>query len=232
MTNKKLTIFEFTIISFFLAVVISTIIMFVSWQGNSYSLSFPLNYITLSFLVDKVGIDSKYEMAIRFVYYILVLTIYGLLLAIINKYSNKIKYLSILFVATLSFLIFQESSIARVSDSISNNYPTISTASVIKSVPSAPKKYFGLEARGDINSDGVDDIAFIIKRKDEVRGDLYYLSASLGVDDGYEGLNLIFLGNGEIPYQIIIEEGVIGVDLGKKIFYAQLIDNEIRELIY
>jgi hypothetical protein len=231
MENKKLTIFEFTIISFFVAVILSVAIVFVTNQVESSVPSFPLNYITLSFLIDKSIIDVNYQLAFEFSYYIIIFTLYGLLLGIINKYSNKIKYLSLLFVATIGFLIFQENSINKNLSLVAQSLP-INMASVIKSTEIKNKKYFGLEAYGDLNSDNKDDVAFIIKRKDETRGDLYYLSASLATEEGYEGLNLIFLGDKVVPIQIAIIDGVIGVEKENGIFYAKVIDNEIKELIY
>lgn len=229
MTNKKLTIFEFTIISFFVAVILSIVIVFVTNQDGYSALSFPLNYITLSIFVSKFNFIESYELAFNFLYYTIVFTIYGFILGVLNKYSNWIKYFSILFITTVVFLVFQENSIIKTTSVVLNNQ-YVNSASVIKSVPDKNKKYFGLEAYGDLNSDGNEDVAFIIKRKDEIRGELYYLSASMKVDDGYEGLNLVFLGDREIPSQIIIEDGIIGVELNKTIFYAQIIDNEIKEL--
>jgi hypothetical protein len=231
MINKKLTIFEFTIISFFIAVILSIAIVFVTNQTGSNLPSFPLDYITLSFLIDKSILNINYQLAFEFCYYTIIFTLYGLLLAIINKYSSKIKYISLLLIVTVGFLIFQESLMSKTSNIISDQV-YINSASVIKSLPNKIKKYFGLEAYGDLNSDNKEDVAFIIKRKDEIRGDLYYLSASLKVEDGYEGLNLLFLGDKVVPSQILIEDGVIGVELEKGIFYAQLIDNEIKELVY
>ncbi len=231
MINKKLTIFEFTIISFFVAVILSIVIVFVTNQEGYSALSFPLNYITLSIFVSKFNFSESYELVFNFLYYTIVFTIYGFILGVINKYSNWIKYFSILFITTIVFLVFQENSIIKTTSVVLNNQ-YVNSASVIKSVPDKNKKYFGLEAYGDLNLDGNEDVAFIIKRKDEIRGDLYYISASLKVDDGYEGLNLLFLGDKEIPGQIIIEDGIIGVELNKTIFYAQIIDNEIKELVY
>lgn len=229
MINKKLTIFEFTIISFFVAVILSIVIVFVTSQDGYSTLSFPLNYITLSIFVSKFNFSESYELAFNFLYYTIVFTVYGFILGVLNKYSNWIKYFSVLFITTVIFLVFQENSIIKTASVVLNNQ-YVNSASVIKSVPEKIKKYFGLEAYGDLNSDGNEDVAFIIKRKDEIRGDLYYLSASIKVDDGYEGLNLVFLGDKEIPSQIIIEDGIIGVELNKTTFYAQIIDNEIKEL--
>ncbi len=231
MINKKLTIFEFTIVAFFIAVILSIAIVFVTNQSGSNLPSFPLDYITLSFLIDKSIVNVNYQLVFEFCYYTIIFTLYGLLLAIINKYSNKIKYISMLLVFTIGFLIFQEHLISKNLNTLADPV-YINSASVIKSLPNKIQKYFGLEAHGDLNYDSKEDVAFIIKRKDEVRGDLYYLSASLKVEDGYGGLNLLFLGDKVVPSQIIIEDGVIGVELEKGIFYAQLIDNEIKELVY
>lgn len=227
MINKRLTAFEFTIISFFIAIILSVLIVFVTNQVEMTHLSFPLNYITLSFLIDKLEFDNSFQMEIRFIFYILIFTLYGLLFGIMNKYSNKIKYIYLLLIVLITFLIFQEKTIIDFSDY------SVNSATVIKSTKNIKEnKYFGFEARGDLNADGKEDVAFIVKRNDEIRGDLYYLSASLKVNDGYEGLNLLFLGEKEIPNQITIEDGVIGVELNKSIFYAHLIDTNIKELIY
>lgn len=239
MINKKLTIFEFTVISFLFAVILSIGIVYSISLSSSTTPSFPLNYITLSVLLDKLEIARGNEMSIGFIYYVIVFTLYGLVLGIINKYSNKIKYLSIAIVCLVAFLISQEFAISKANSNLIDSN-IINSASVIRSIQNKDKKYFGFETRGDLNSDNREDVAFIIKRKDEIRGDLYYLSASLRVDDGYEGLNLLFLGDKVVPTELVIENGIIGVAYNKQgvstttqlIYYAKLVDNEIKELVY
>jgi hypothetical protein len=83
------------------------------------------------------------------------------------------------------------------------------------------RKYFGEEVFGDLNSDSKDDVAFLIKRNDEDgRGDMYYVTTSLKTGEGYQGTNLLFVGEKIKPEMIEIIDGLI------KISYINIIDEE------
>jgi hypothetical protein len=73
-------------------------------------------------------------------------------------------------------------------------------------------RIFGNEAEGDINADGISDIAFILTQNTGGSGTFYYAVAALKTDDGYQGLNAIFLGDRIAPQSTEIREGEVIVN--------------------
>ncbi len=67
--------------------------------------------------------------------------------------------------------------------------------------------YFGNEAKGDINKDGVQDVAFLITDQPGGSGTFYYVVAALGTTDGkYVGTNAKLLGDRIAPQNTSIDE--------------------------
>jgi len=56
-------------------------------------------------------------------------------------------------------------------------------------------EYFGNEAWADFNADGQDDVSFLIARTSEAGERSYYVAAALNLEEGFEGMNTVFLGN-------------------------------------
>jgi len=73
-------------------------------------------------------------------------------------------------------------------------------------------RYFGNEAFGDLNADGVDDVAFLLTQDGGGSGTFYYVVAALGSDSGYQGTNAVFLGDRIAPQNTSIENGMIIVN--------------------
>ena len=73
-------------------------------------------------------------------------------------------------------------------------------------------KYFGNEAEGDLNSDGVSDIAFVLTQDTGGSGVFYYVVAALKTDTGYVGTNGVFLGDRIAPQTTEIKDGVLTVN--------------------
>jgi hypothetical protein len=73
-------------------------------------------------------------------------------------------------------------------------------------------RIFGNEAEGDLNADGISDIAFIITQNSGGSGTFYYATAALKTDDGYQGLNAVFLGDRIAPQTTEISEGEVIVN--------------------
>jgi hypothetical protein len=72
--------------------------------------------------------------------------------------------------------------------------------------------YFGNEAKGDINKDGIDDVAFLITDQSGGSGTFYYVVAALGTSDGkFVGTNAKLLGDRIAPQSTWIDEGDIAV---------------------
>ncbi len=81
----------------------------------------------------------------------------------------------------------------------------------VSSVPSAPgsassttTRYVGPEGRGDLNSDGQDDVAFIVTQDGGGSGLFYYAVAALKTADGYKTTNGFLIGDRIAPQSIVI----------------------------
>jgi hypothetical protein len=68
-------------------------------------------------------------------------------------------------------------------------------------------KYFGNEVEGDLNEDGVSDIAFLLTQEPGGSGTFYYVVAALKTDDGYTGTAAAFLGDRIAPQTTEINAG-------------------------
>jgi hypothetical protein len=88
--------------------------------------------------------------------------------------------------------------------------------SVVEAAPgsasAATTKYFGNEAEGDLNGDGVSDIAFLLTQDSGGSGTFYYVVAALKTDTGYQGTNAVLLGDRIAPQTTGIKDGQITVN--------------------
>ncbi len=73
-------------------------------------------------------------------------------------------------------------------------------------------KYFGNEARGDVNGDGTEDVAFLLTQTNGGTGTFYYTAVALKTDTGYQGTNGILLGDRIAPQTTEIKDGKIIVN--------------------
>jgi len=73
-------------------------------------------------------------------------------------------------------------------------------------------QYFGNEATGDLNSDGRDDVAFMLTQDGGGSGTFFYLTAALAVNYAYQGLNAVLLGDRIAPQNVQIKDGEITVN--------------------
>jgi heat shock protein HslJ len=60
-------------------------------------------------------------------------------------------------------------------------------------------RYFGNEVHADLNSDGRDDVAFILTQESGGSGTFYYLVAALNTEAGYVGSQAILIGDRIAP---------------------------------
>lgn len=77
-------------------------------------------------------------------------------------------------------------------------------------------QFFGNEAEGDVNNDGVSDIAFLLTQETGGSGIFYYVVAALRTDDGYKGTNAVFLGDRIAPQNTEIVNGEIIVNFTER----------------
>jgi len=73
-------------------------------------------------------------------------------------------------------------------------------------------QYFGNEATGDLNGDGLSDVAFILTQNSGGSGTFYYAVIALKTDSGYQGSNAIFLGDRIAPQTTEIKNGEVIVN--------------------
>jgi hypothetical protein len=73
-------------------------------------------------------------------------------------------------------------------------------------------KYFGNEATGDLNGDGVPDVAFLLTQDGGASGTFYYIVAALATKTGYAGTNAVLLGDRIAPQNTQIRNGEIIVN--------------------
>ena len=218
---KPLSIFESAIIGFFLGVIASTYLAFVTSTGGYVGKI--LEYISLRPVFDMIQLPENMLWIGAFAFTIIVFTLYGAIIGLLFRIKSSKKMvvgtgaaLAILFIG----VFLEQASMPASADPFAIAIP--STASAISAIPKSqkpPQQYFGTEAFGDLNADSKDDVAFIISRDDDERGVLYYLTAALATSTGRSGTNLIFLGEKIKPQSISISEGLIAVeylDLSKK----------------
>ena len=73
-------------------------------------------------------------------------------------------------------------------------------------------QYFGNDATGDLNGDGVPDIAFILSQNSGGSGTFYYAVATLKTASGYQGTNAVLLGDRIAPQTTEIKDGQVIVN--------------------
>lgn len=72
--------------------------------------------------------------------------------------------------------------------------------------------YYGNEVKTDFNSDGREDVAFLITQETGGSGVFYYVVAALNKETGYEGSQALFLGDRIAPQTTEIKDGLIVVN--------------------
>jgi len=74
-------------------------------------------------------------------------------------------------------------------------------------------EYFGNEATGDINADGIADVAFLLTQNRGGSGTFYYVVGAVqGADGGYEGTSAVLLGDRIAPQTTEIRDGQVIVN--------------------
>jgi hypothetical protein len=81
-------------------------------------------------------------------------------------------------------------------------------------------QYFGNQAKGDLNGDGEDDIAFLITQNNGGSGTFFYVVAALKDGNDYRITNSVLLGDRISPQTTEIQDGMVIVN------YADRMPNE------
>lgn len=90
------------------------------------------------------------------------------------------------------------------------------SADVLSSSTKTTTQYFGNDATGDLDGDGVPDVAFILTQSAGGSGVFYYVVAALKTPDGYKGTNAILLGDRIAPQTTAIQNGVLVVNFADR----------------
>jgi hypothetical protein len=86
--------------------------------------------------------------------------------------------------------------------------------SIVEDSPSSKTitAYFGNEAKGDLDADGDEDVAFILIQNGGGSGTFVYVVAALREGEGYRGTNGILLGDRVAPQATEIKDGKVVVN--------------------
>lgn len=77
-------------------------------------------------------------------------------------------------------------------------------------------RYFGNEARGDLDGDGTDEIAFLISQDRGGSGLFYYAAVAMQTPNGYTTTNTFFIGDRIAPQVNTIMNGKLYVDYAER----------------
>lgn len=96
----------------------------------------------------------------------------------------------------------------------------VNGVSEVEAAPGSASKirtqYFGNEAEGDLNGDGVSDIAFLLTQNSGGSGTYYFVVVGLKTDTGYTGTNAVLLGDRVAPQTTEIRDGQLIVNYAER----------------
>ncbi|MEI6057629.1 MAG: hypothetical protein WCQ60_01490 [bacterium] len=248
---KKFTVFEVSIIGFFIGVIVAAYMTFTTSTGGY--VSDLLSWVSLRPITGYFQLPENQHLIASFAFFIGVYTVYGAIVGIILKSILKPAKIIVPTIVLIGAVCLAQglgagqqnpaatSATDNGTQSAAALQATLIHAQTVKAQQQAKQEqYFGMssstETIGDLNNDEKPDIAFITYREDKDRGTLYYLVAAIATSTGHTGTNLVFLGDKVRPQQIGIENETIFVDYTispattTKVFYAQLIKGNLEKI--
>ena len=78
-------------------------------------------------------------------------------------------------------------------------------------------RYFGNEARGDLNADGVEDVVFLLTQDTGGSGTFFYLVGAIKEGDGYRGTQAVLIGDRIAPQTTNFEDGLVVVNYAERV---------------
>lgn len=124
--------------------------------------------------------------------------------------------LSIVILIGIAFWFTQNKTVEEEIDTLAQDYisATYELDGETITLNTGDAAYFGNETFGDFNADGREDVAFLITREVEVGQRLFYAVAALNLEEGYEGMNAVFIGNNISPQSTENGENIVIVNYG------------------
>lgn len=98
----------------------------------------------------------------------------------------------------------------RLTNGVSEIEPAPGSASKVVT------RYFGNEAHGDLNGDGVEDVGFLVTQTAGGSGTFYYVVAAVRTPDGWVGTNGILLGDRVAPQTTEFHDGQLVVNYAER----------------
>jgi|SRR3989344_1432829 len=77
-------------------------------------------------------------------------------------------------------------------------------------------RYFGNEAIGDLNGDGLKDVAFLLTQEARGTSAFYFLAVALKTDAGWQSAGAMFLGDRIAQQSTQINDGIIAVNYAQR----------------
>ncbi|MEN9921618.1 MAG: hypothetical protein RLZZ517_596 [Candidatus Parcubacteria bacterium] len=228
---KSFKLIESSIIGLLIGVVVSVYILFMDTVGRD--IGSILKTVSLGDFIKYFPAEYRSSIVFNFLFYIIVYILYVVILNLLFRIHKKLAVVvSIIIVILCTGSAIQQVNAFKKPLAIDEPVVEIGNFS-----SSNIKKYFGEETKGDLNQDQVDDVAFLIKRNEgDERGDMYYLSASLKTNQGYGGLNLVYVGEKIIINSLTILEGTIIIEYKENdsdevnIYKAKVENNTLIEI--
>jgi hypothetical protein len=78
-------------------------------------------------------------------------------------------------------------------------------------------RYFGNEARGDLDLDGDEDVAFLVTQEGGGSGVFFYVVAAIFEDGGYQGSKALFIGDRIAPQTTEFQDGRVIVNYADRL---------------
>lgn len=133
--------------------------------------------------------------------------------------KNVFAILIVVAVVVAGFFLFRKDAPDYKNISYIVDDETVTLVSGVSEVPIPDSstvittKYFGNLAKGDLNADGISDLAFLLTQNGGGTGTFYYVVAALQTKTGgYQGTNAVYLGDRIAPQTTEIRNGEIVVN--------------------
>lgn len=126
-----------------------------------------------------------------------------------------------ILIGTLSLIVLISGALwitqGRPADALTQDYMTAKyeVEGEIFELETGDFEYFGNEVWADFNNDGREDVAFIISRSVEGMGQSFYATAAFNLEEGFEGMNAVYLGNNISPQSTNYGDNIVVINFAE-----------------